>query len=164
MSDDVVSAEKAQQVIDAVNAACELGDMSSTEEAAALARLRHTEEWSRVCGAHPEAMWIAAQPWATYAESERARQAHFRSEARKKAAAAMSQTERARAMFAAFPWSNMTFRVGRAVVSTSMPSDPALLTAEIITENARSLAMVAGVDAVAMERWVMTGDMPEVRS
>jgi hypothetical protein len=76
----------------------------------------------------------------------------------------MSQTERARAMFAAFPWSNMTFRVGRAVVSTSMPSDPALLTAEIITENARSLAMVAGVDAVAMERWVMTGDMPEVRS
>ena len=36
MSTDVVSAEKAQQVIDAVNAACELGDMSSTEEAAAL--------------------------------------------------------------------------------------------------------------------------------
>ena len=36
MSDDVVSAEKAQQVIDAVNAACELGGMSSDEEAAAL--------------------------------------------------------------------------------------------------------------------------------
>ena len=36
VSTDVVSAEKAQQVIDAVNAACELGDMSSTEEAAAL--------------------------------------------------------------------------------------------------------------------------------
>ena len=33
---DEVSAEKAQQVIDAVNAACELGDMSSDEEAAAL--------------------------------------------------------------------------------------------------------------------------------
>ncbi len=44
MSDDVVSAEKAQQVIDAVNAACELGDMSSTEEAAALTMesLAHT--------------------------------------------------------------------------------------------------------------------------
>jgi hypothetical protein len=36
VSTDVVSAEKAQQVIDAVNAACELGGMSSTEEAAAL--------------------------------------------------------------------------------------------------------------------------------
>ncbi len=36
MNNDVVSAEKAQQVIDAVNAACELGDMSSDEEAAAL--------------------------------------------------------------------------------------------------------------------------------
>ncbi len=36
VSADVVSAEKAQQVIDAVNAACELGDMSSDEEAAAL--------------------------------------------------------------------------------------------------------------------------------
>jgi len=35
MSDEV-SAEKAQQVIDAVNAACELGGMSSDEEAAAL--------------------------------------------------------------------------------------------------------------------------------
>jgi len=36
MSDAEVSAEKAQQVIDAVNAACELGGMSSDEEAAAL--------------------------------------------------------------------------------------------------------------------------------
>ena len=35
MSDEV-SAEKAQQVISAVNAACELGGMSSDEEAAAL--------------------------------------------------------------------------------------------------------------------------------
>jgi hypothetical protein len=36
VSTDVVSAEKAQQVISAVNAACELGGMSSDEEAAAL--------------------------------------------------------------------------------------------------------------------------------
>jgi hypothetical protein len=36
VSTDVVSAEKAQQVIDAVNAACELGGMSCDEEAAAL--------------------------------------------------------------------------------------------------------------------------------
>jgi hypothetical protein len=36
VSTDVVSAEKAQQVISAVNAACELGGMSSNEEAAAL--------------------------------------------------------------------------------------------------------------------------------
>ncbi len=44
MSTDVVSAEKAQQVISAVNAACELGDMSSDEEAAALTMesLAHT--------------------------------------------------------------------------------------------------------------------------
>jgi hypothetical protein len=44
VSTDVVSAEKAQQVISAVNAACELGDMSSDEEAAALTMesLAHT--------------------------------------------------------------------------------------------------------------------------
>lgn len=126
---------------------------------AALARLKHAEEWARICGGHPEALWIAAQPWATYAESERAHKAYFRSEARKKAAAAMSPTERARAMFAAFPWGNMTFRVGRAVVCTSIPIDPALLTSEIIAENARSLAMVAGADASALERWVLTGEV-----
>jgi hypothetical protein len=36
MSDDVVSAEKAQQVIDAVNAACELGGMGSDEAAVSV--------------------------------------------------------------------------------------------------------------------------------
>lgn len=58
MSDDEVSAEKAQQVIDAVNAACELGGMSSDEEAAALT----TEALARtVIALHRELAVLRAQ-------------------------------------------------------------------------------------------------------
>ena len=123
----------------------------------ALARLNLAEKWARVCGADVRAMWFASKPWESYAESDRALKAFDRKRSRSKAATDVHAHERA--FRAAFPWWSARYRAGRADVFMCLPPTEAEFTLVLAAENARSLALIAGVDLAVLERWVMTGEV-----
>jgi hypothetical protein len=103
---------------------------------------------------------VTHDPWANYAKGGRDLDAFNRKiNARK---TKPSREEREAEFCRVFVWQSWGVHVGRALVKVAVPSphcDGSALTREIAVESARGFAMVFGVPAEVVVRYVLTGEV-----
>ena len=103
---------------------------------------------------------VTHDPWANYTKGGRDLDAFNRKISARKTKT--TREEREAEFCRVFVWQSWGVNVGRALVKVAVPSphcDGSALTREIAAESARGFAMVFGVPAEVVVRYVLTGEV-----